>query len=253
MFSQGAELRLDGVQPVLLIALLLGWAVVAAVIVRKPAEALDAPSRPLIQLGMVGATVMTGLAPLVAKLGAPALWLNALPCALFFILSRRPTPEPRRGAAFAFAMGAPLYLLALFSIRLHLALVAAGTPPAFGTYAPFLAFLLATCLAFRETREEEAADPLAVSVVALQVGCLVLAGTGAAPAFFVTAAVFTWTTYRLSLGTLPRLSWLYPAYFGAYLAYGSSSQLIPGFIETLIQAIKAKLGYPSAEPLPFQF
>ncbi|WP_224361323.1 hypothetical protein [Hyalangium versicolor] len=249
----GAELQLDGVQPVLLVPLLLGWSALAAVMVRRPADSLDATSRPLIQVGMVGATLMMGLAPIVAKPGAPMLWLNVLPCVLFFLLSRRPAPEPRQGAALAFALCAPLYLLALFAIRLHLALVAGGTPPSVGTYAPFIAFLLATCLAFRETREEQAADALEVSVAALQVGCIVLAGTGAAPAFFATAAVFTWTMYRLSRGTLPRLRWLYPAYFGAYLAYGSSSQLIPGFIDALIVAIKAKLGYASAEPLPFQF
>ncbi|HYH97275.1 hypothetical protein [Hyalangium sp.] len=244
---------LEGVHPALLVPLLLGWSVLAAVMVRRPAEALDASSRPFLQMGMVVTTLMMGLAPLATGLGAPALWLNALPCALFFVLSRRPPPEPRQGTALAFVLGAPLYLLALFSIRLHLALEVAGTPPAFGTYAPFIAFLLATCLAFRGTQEEQAADPLAVGVAALQVGCLVLAGTGVAPAFFVTSAVFTWTVYRLSLGSLPRLRWLYPAYFGAYLAYGSSSQLIPGFVETLIHAIKVRLGYPPAEVLPFQF
>lgn len=244
---------LDGVHPALLVPLLLGWAGFSAVMVRRPAEAFDAPSRPILQMGMFGTTLMMGLAPLAAKLGAPALWLNALPCVLFFVLSRRSTPEPRRGATIAFVLGAPLYLLALYSIRLHVALEVAGTPPAFGTYAPFIAFLLATCLAFREVPQEQAADSLSIGVAALQVGCLVLASTGAAPAFFVTSAVFTWTMYRLSLGTLPRLRWLYPAYFGAYLAYGSSSQLVPGFIETLIQAIKARLGYPPAEVLPFQF
>jgi hypothetical protein len=244
---------LPGVHPALLVPLLLGWAGFSAMMVRRPAEAFDAPSRPSLQVAMFGTTLMMGLAPLAAKLGAPALWLNALPCVLFFVLSRRPTPEPRRGAAIAFVLGAPLYLLALYSIRLHVALEVAGTPPTFGTYAPFIAFLLATCLAFREVPEEQAADSLSVGVAALQVGCLVLASTGAAPAFFVTSAVFTWTMYTLSLGTLPRLRWLYPAYFGAYLAYGSSSQLVPGFIATLIQAIKVRLGYPPAEVLPFQF
>jgi len=244
---------LPGVHPAILVPLLLGWAGFSAVMVRRPAEALDAPSRPILQMSMFGTTLMMGLAPLAAKLGAPALWLNALPCVLFFILSRRPAPEPRRGAVIAFVLGAPLYLLALYSIRLHVALEAAGTPPAFGTYAPFIAFLLATCRSFREVPEEQAADSLSVGVAALQVGCLVLAGTGAAPAFFVTSAVFTWTMYRMSLGTIPRLRWLYPAYFGAYLAYGSSSQLVPGFINTLIQTLKARLGYPPAEALPFQF
>ncbi|MFL5348702.1 MAG: hypothetical protein ACJ8AT_28230 [Hyalangium sp.] len=253
MFSLEADSQIHGVQPLLLVPLLLGWSVFSAWLVRRPGDSLDGVSRPLVQVGMVGATMMMGLGPIAAKAGAPALWLNALPCVLFFLISRRPTPEPRGAAAFAFALGAPLYLMGIFAIRLHVALVAAGTPPSVGTYAPFIAFLLATCLAFRELREEQAADPLAITVAALQVGCLVLAGLGAAPAFFVTSAVFTWTMYRLSLGTLPRLRWLYPAYFGAYLAYGSSSQLIPGFMNALLLSIKAKLGYTSTESLPLQF
>jgi hypothetical protein len=248
----GEELGLQGLQPVLLAPLLLGWSALAAVMVRRSADSLDASSRPLIQAGIVATTLMMGLAPLAASLGAPALWLNAVPCALFFILSRRPTLKPRRGAAFAFALAAPLYLIILFAIRLHLALVAAGAPPVPGAYAPFLAFLLATCLAFRVRSEEQAADPLAVTVAALQVGCLVLS-VGAPPAFFFTVAVFTWTMVWLSRGSSPRLRWLYPAYFGAYLAYASSWQLVPGFLTLLIEALKARLGYPPSSPLPFQF
>lgn len=253
MLPLGDALGLEGVHPALLVPLLLGWSALAAFMVRRPAEALDAPARPVIQAGIVLATVMMGLAPLAARLGAPVLWLNALPCALFFVLSRRPTPEPRQGAALVFALVAPLYLLALFAIRLHLALVSAGTPPTLGTYAPFIAFLLATCLAFRQLPEDKAADPLSIGAASLQVGCIVLAGTAAAPAFFFTAAVFTWTVYRLSKGSVARLSWLYPAYFGAYLSYSTSAQLIPGFVTALIQALKARLGYPSTAPLPFQF
>jgi hypothetical protein len=249
----GDVLELDGVQPVLMVPLLLGWSALAAWMVRRPADALDAPSRPILQASMVGATLMMGLAPLAARMGASALWLNALPCALFFVLSRRPTPEPRQGASLAFALAAPLYLIALFAIRLHLALEAAETPPSFGTYAPFIAFLLATCLAFRQVDEEQAADALSIGMVALQVACIILAGVGSPPAFFVTSAVFTWTVYRLSLGALPRLRWLYPAYFGAYLAYGSSGQLVPGYVKLLIESIKERLGYPPAAPLPFQF
>ncbi len=249
----GDGLGLQGVHPALLVPLLLGWSALAAFMVRKPADALDGSSRPFLQAGIVAATLMMGLAPLAARLGPPALWLNALPCVLFFLLSRKVPPAPRQGLALAFAIAAPLYLIALFGIRLHLALVAAEAHPLVGTYAPFIAFLLATCLAFRSLHVRKAADPLAIGMVALQVGCIVLAASGAAPAFFVTSAVFTWNVYRLSLGSLERLRWLYPAYFGAYLAYGSSSQLIPGFIQSLIEAIKAQLGYAQSEPLPFQF
>ncbi len=59
--------------------------------------------------------------------------------------------------------------------------------------------------------------------------------------------------YRLSLGALARVRWLYPAYFGAYLAYASSGQLVPGYLKLLIEALKARLGYPPSNPLPFQF
>jgi hypothetical protein len=252
MFSLGEELGLTGVQPVLLVPLLLGWSALAAVMVRRPAEALDSASRPLIQTGIVAATLMMGLAPLAANLGGAALWLNVVPCALFFLLSRQATPEPRHGAAFAFVLAAPLFLLALFAIRLHMALVAADVPPSLGAYAPFLSFILATCLAFRQRSEEQAAEPLSVVVAALQVGCLALS-VGAPPAFFFSAAVFTWTMYRLSLGALSRLPWLYPAYFGAYLAYASSGQLVPGYLKLLIESLKARLGYPPSAPLPFQF
>ncbi|ADO74918.1 hypothetical protein [Stigmatella aurantiaca] len=249
----GETLGLDGVSPALLVPLLLGWSAVAAFLVRRPVEAMDAPSRPLLQAGMVGTTLMMGLAPLAARLGVSALWLNVLPCVLFFALSRRPEAEPRQGLALVFALTAPLYLLALFSIRLHLALAAAGAPPGLGSYAPFIAFLLATCLAFRRLESRQAAAPLALGVAAMQVGCLALAGSGAAPAFFVTAAVFTWTMYRLAQGELPRLRWLYPAYAGAYLLYASSPQLVPGAVQALIEALKARLGYPPSEALPFQF
>jgi hypothetical protein len=252
MLPLGEELGLEGVQPVLLVPLLLGWSALSAVMVRRPAEALDETSRPLIQAGIVAATLMMGLAPLAASLGIPALWLNVVPCALFFLVSRQATPEPRRGAAFAFALVAPLFLLALFAIRLHMALVAAEVPPSLGAYAPFISFILATCLAFRQRSEEQAADPLAVVVAALQVGCLALS-VGAPPAFFFSAAVFTWTMHQLSLGALSRVRWLYPAYFGAYLAYASSGQLVPGYLKLLIEGLKARLGYPPSNPLPFQF
>jgi hypothetical protein len=249
----GAVLGLDGVSPVLLVPLLLGWSALAAFLARRPAEAMDAPSRPLLQAGLVGTTLMMGLAPLAARVGGPALWLHLLPCALFFALARQQQAAPKQGEALAFALAAPLYLLALFSVRLHLALAAGGASPAVGSYAPFIAFLLAMGLAFRRGEPSRAADPLAVAVAALQVGCIVLAGTGAAPAFFVTAAVFTGTMYRLAQGELPRLRWLYAVYAGAYLAYASSPQLVPGVVQALIETLKARLGYPPSETLPFQF
>lgn len=250
----GDALGLDGVHPAVLVPVLLAWSCVAAWLVRKPAEAFDEPSRPFIQVGLLGSTLMMGLAPLFAKAGAPALWLNALPCALFFLLSRKRPEEPRTGDALAFALGAPLYLLAFFAVRLHLALAAAGAPPSFATYAPFIAFLLATCLTFSPLEEEASASALSIGMVALQVGCLMLAAGGVPPAFFFTAAVFTWTAYSLSRGgPISRLGWLYATYVGAYLSYTTSSQLVPGVVRSLIGALKARLGYEEAAHLPVQF
>ncbi|MFL5358179.1 hypothetical protein [Archangium sp.] len=247
------SLSLEGVPLALLLPLLLGWSVGAAVLVRKPAESFDAPSRPFVQLALVGTTLMMGLAPLFARVGALASWLDVLPCALFFVLSRRAVPEPRNNKALAFVLAAPLYLMLLYAVRLHVALSAAGVAPSFGGYAPFLAFLLAACLGFRQLPPDEAADSLSVSVASLQVACLALAATGSPPAFFFTAAVFTWTVFGLSRGELPRVSWLYAVYAGAYFAYASAGQLVPGAVQALIDSLKASLGYPVSGALPFQY
>ncbi|TSC29353.1 hypothetical protein [Corallococcus sp. Z5C101001] len=249
----GETLQLDGVHPALLVPLLFVWAGAAAWLARKPSEAFDAPSRSFVQLGLVGATLIMGLAPLAARVGAPAVWLNALPCLLFFLLSSKASATPRKGDALAFTLAAPLYLTALFAIRLHLALASAGTPVPPGTYAPFVAFLLATCLRFRTLEASRPADPLAVGTVALQVACLASAITGTNPALFLTAAIFTGTLVSLSRGPVSRLPWLYPAYLGAYLSYASSVQLVPHAATVLLNAIKARMGYPPAEVLPFQY
>ncbi len=247
------SLSLEGVPLALLLPLLLGWSVGAAALVRKPAESFDVPSRPLVQLALLGTTLMMGLAPFFARLGAPAFWLDVLPCALFFVLSRRPVPEPRSNKALAFVLAAPLYLLLLYAIRLHLALAAAGVSPVFGGYAPFLAFLFATCLGFRRLPPHEAADSLSVGIASLQVGCLALAATGSPPAFFLTAAVFTWTVFGLSHGELPRVRWLYLAYAGAYFSYASAGQLVPGAVRALLDSLKAALGYSESGKLPFHY
>ncbi|RKH95289.1 hypothetical protein [Corallococcus sp. AB038B] len=249
----GEALHLDGVRPLLLVPLLFAWSGVAAWLARKPIESFDAPSRPFIQLGLVGATLIMGLAPVAARVGVPAVWLNTLPCILFFLLSSKATETPRKGGALTFALAAPLFLTAMFAIRLHLALGAAGTSVPPGTYAPFAAFLLATCLRFRTLDEKRAADPLAVVTIALQVACLAGAIVGTKPAFFFTAAIFTGTLVSLSRGPLNRLPWLYPAYAGAYFSYASSAQLIPHALTLLINAIKTRMGYPPAAPLPIQY
>ncbi|MBZ4416333.1 hypothetical protein [Myxococcus sp. RHSTA-1-4] len=249
----GETLQFGGVGPVLLIPALLGWSALAAFLVRKPADAFDAPSRPFVQAALAASTLMMGLAPLAAKLGGLAPWLNVLPCALFFVLSTRPTAEPRKGTALVFAVAAPLYLLALYSVRLHVALVGVDLEPAPGTYAPFVAFLLVTALRFRTLPPERGTDTLALGVASLQVVCLITAATAPAPALFFTAAVITWTMVTLARGGVARLPWVYGAYAGAYFSYASSSQLVPGVVRRFIDGLKASLGYPVADALPLQY
>ncbi|MFY1825333.1 hypothetical protein ACN47A_05415 [Myxococcus fulvus] len=232
---------------------LLVWAGIAAWFVRKPAEAFDAPSRPFVQASLVASILMMGLAPLAARLGGAALWLNLLPCVLFFLLSLRSTSSPREGGALAFALAAPLYLLIAYAVRLHLALVHAGTPPEAGIYAPFVAFLLASAHRFRALPAERATDTLSLGVVSLQVMCLVAAIGAPPPTFFVTAAVITWTLLSLASGAIHRLPWVYPAYAALYFSYATSGQLVPGPLRRLLDALKASLGYPVAERLPVQY
>lgn len=249
----GDALNLGGVNTMTLIPLLLGWSVGAAFLVRKPADAYDAPSRPFVQVALIASTLMMGLAPLAAKLGSAALWLNILPCVLFFLLSSRPVPKPREGTALTFALGASLYLLVIYAVRLHVALAAAGTPPEVSVYAPFIAFVLAAAQRFRSLPPERAADPLALGVASLQVMCLVAAIGAPPPTFFITAAILTWTLVSLARGAIGRLPWVYPAYAASYFAYATSGQLVPGPLRRLLEAFKASLGYPVADKLPVQY
>ena len=247
------SLQFGGVGSGLLIPMLLGWAAVAAVLVRKPAEALDTASRPLVQAALAASTLMMGLAPLAMQLGRFAPWLNILPCALFFVLSSRPTSELRKGLVLIFAVVAPLYLFALYAIRLHVGLAEVGLEPVPGTYAPFFAFLAATALRFRTLAPERTADPLALGVVPLQVACLIAAATAPAPGFFVTATILTWTLGSLARGGIARLPWVYGVYASTYFVYASSAQLIPGPVRRLIAAVKARLGYDVTSALPLQY
>jgi hypothetical protein len=249
----GESLQLDGVGAMLLVPLLALWAGAAAWLVRKPADSLDAPSRPLVQAALVASTLMMGLAPLAARLGVHALWLDVLPCVLFFVLSSRPTPQPRQGAALVFALAAPLYLMALYAVRLHVALGDAGMPPEASTYAPFAAFLLATALRFRKLGPDTATDALTLVVACLQGVCLVAAIGAPAPNFFLTAAIIAWTQVTLARGGRARLPWVYGAYTSLYFAYASSPQMVPGAVRRLIDALKVQLGYPVTGALPLQY
>ncbi|MFY0581189.1 hypothetical protein ACN28S_49310 [Cystobacter fuscus] len=130
------SLSLDGIPLYLLLPLLVGWSVAAALLVRKPAESFDVPSRPLLQGALVGTTWMMGLAPLAARLGTSAVWFDLLPCVLFALLARQSLPAPRTSRALAFTLAAPSYLLLLYAVRLHVALAASGTPPRWATTRP---------------------------------------------------------------------------------------------------------------------
>ncbi|MFP2959352.1 hypothetical protein ACLEPN_16315 [Myxococcus sp. 1LA] len=249
----GEAFQLGGVGTVLLIPLLLAWAGVSAFLARKPAEHFDEASRPIVQVSLVASTLMMGLAPLAARAGVFALGLHILPCALFFLLSSRSTPQPRPSTSLVFALAAPLYFLALYFMRLHVALEGAGVELSVGTYAPFAAFLLATSLRFRALAPERGADALSIGVVSLQALCLAAAALAPPPAFFLTAAVVSWSLLSLARGGIARIPWVYGAYASTYLSYASFSQLIPGPVKRLINALKVRLGYDVTDALPVQF
>ncbi|WP_342376349.1 hypothetical protein NVS55_34390 [Myxococcus stipitatus] len=249
----GEASLLEGVGLALRIPLLFAWALGAAWLVRKPAEAFDAPSRPFVQLGLISTTLMMGLAPLAVKLGDIAPWLNVLPCVLFFLLSRKAVDEPREGTTLVFALGAPLYLLVAYAVRLHVALEGAGASPGWSLYAPLVAFLLACALRFRTLPPEKAVDPLALWVASLQLMCLLTTVGARGPMFFVTAAIITWTMVSLARGALNRLPWVYPAYAASYFAYATMGQLVPGPVKALIASFKAAMGYATDVKLPVQY
>ncbi|MBL0694702.1 hypothetical protein [Comamonas sp. JC664] len=249
----GDLFQLGGVGTGLLVPSLVVWSGVAAFLARKPLDAIDAPSRPFIQLALVASTWMMGLAPLAARWGEHALWLDVLPCALYFLLASRPTPTPREDTSLAFVIAAPLYLLLLYFARLHVALAGAEVEVSAGAYAPFCAFLLATALRFRTLDPERGTDALAMGAVSLQAACLIAASVAAPPTFFVTAAVMSWTLVSLARGGLARVRWASAAYATLYFTYASCSQLFPGLALRWMNGVKVRFGYAVTEPLPLQF
>ncbi|AKQ63550.1 hypothetical protein A176_000462 [Myxococcus hansupus] len=249
----GDLFQLGGVGTGLLVPALVVWSGVAAFLARKPLEAIDAPSRPFIQLALVASTWMMGLAPLAARLGDHALWLDVLPCALYFLMASRPAPTPREDTSLAFVIAAPLYLLFLYFARLHVALAGAEVEVSVGAYAPFCAFLLATALRFRTLDSERGADGLSIGAVSLQAACLIAASLSPPPTFFVTAAVMAWTLVSLARGGLARVRWAYAAYAALYFAYASFSQLFPGLALRWLNVVRDRFGYAVTEPLPLQF
>ncbi|MFL5320133.1 MAG: hypothetical protein ACJ790_10800, partial [Myxococcaceae bacterium] len=227
------------------------WACGAAVLFGVVAKRIDEPSHRPLQMLMFLAASMMAFAPLVANFGTAVLWLNAVP---LLLIHRSWTREDKRSSeSLWFVLAAPAYLLALFAVRLHVALDAAHNLPALGTYAPFLSVLLTSALRLRKLPEARSADALSAAVVAAQVALLVASGTGQAPALFASCAVLAFTCWQLSRGTVGRARWLYGTYVAAQLAYQTCGQLVPGVLTKLIVQVKRPLGYAPTESLPFNF
>lgn len=239
-------------QQIVTLPLCIAWSFAAAVLFGVVAKQVDPESQRPLQMLMLISTALMGLAPLLAPFGTPMLWLNAVPVALIYRAWTRSDSE-RKSDALWFLICAPLYLLALHAIRLHLALDAAQALPSVATYAPFLAVLAAGVLRLRELPKQRSADALSVGVIALQVALVIAAGFGEAPALFIGCAVLGLTSFQLSLGTARRARWLYGTYAAAQLAYQTAGQLVPGILKTLIAEAKSALGYAPTAPLPFNF
>ncbi|HLL84793.1 MAG TPA: hypothetical protein VK420_19145, partial [Longimicrobium sp.] len=244
---------LAGEHPLMLWALSPLAGVGAALLARGPAEKFGALStRALLGLAFL-ATVMLGLAPLLARGGAGMVWLNAVPVVLLWpaLQLRGGDGAERRASAFAYL--APAYLLALFALALHLALAQAGVAPSLGTYAPLLAAVAGLSLRMRTLEGKRAADALSVGVMAAQLAFVVLSASGQPPAFFFTSVIAVFSAWTLSRGSVPRVRWLYGAYVAGYLAYQSAGQLVPGPLMELLARVRAALGYGEEQKLPFSF
>ncbi|MBE2248271.1 MAG: hypothetical protein IAE78_01905 [Myxococcus sp.] len=236
--------------PALFWPLVLGWALVSAWLAYRPARHLDpAGAAPLA--GAFGlAALMMGTAPLVSPLGVHAVWLTALPVGLAawaFAAGPRAQPEASRFLLAAFG-----WAVALFVVRLEVALLQAGVPPTITLLAPMLAAGVAS-VRWLATPPTRAADARAVLVVVAQGGLLVASIDlfTPKPAFVVTALLGAWTALSLARERVTPSSarWLPVAYAFAYLAYQRIDQLVPQVVRDAYGQLKARLGYSTA-PLP---
>jgi len=208
-----------GAAPLLVGPALLAWAGFVFVLARGLSQ-----DRWLPVLAALTAAVMA-LAPLAAS-----PWLALVPLAVLVAGARKSTPGP-------FALLAPLYLLALFCIRVH---AAAAPNPA--TWAPILAGALYGASLLHRPR---AADPLSVGAVLAQAMLLGISALGDAPAPFVTAVALCATAVRLRLP--------YPAYLGGATAFVTCGQLVPEQLDALLDRVRTALHYAPSKPLPWAY
>src|SRR5262249_19776011 len=115
---------------------------------RSVSRAYDEAQGPWTALSLALTAAVMGAAPLLAT-SSSAVWLMAVP--LLAYLASAPTGPRATAAPAAFAALAPLYLLVLFSIRLHLALTEANALPPLGAWAPFIAAALLGALQLRSS------------------------------------------------------------------------------------------------------
>jgi hypothetical protein len=217
--------------PLVFVPTVLAWSALVFFFTRGVAKAHAEDVWPAAGAALTAAVM--GAAPMFASQHS-AIWLTALP--LFtFIASARRGPRERP----AFALLAPLYLVALFGIRLHLA-VGGST----ATWAPFAAAALYGAL---ELKRADKADVWSIGAISAQVVLLVVSAAGDPPALFVTSALLCASSVRLMRGS-PR--WLYPAYLGAYFAFQTCGQLVPAQLQVLLAHLREALGYPASQSLP---
>jgi hypothetical protein len=225
-----------GSSPLLFFPALLGWSALAFALARRASSHRDPDGAGWHAMSAAITTALMGAAPLVAT-SSSAVWLTLLPLAAFFAASRLGPRGP-------FALLAPLYLLALFVLRLRVALAADGVLPAPGTWAPLVA---AAAYAALHLRRSQKTDAVAIAAVCLQLVLLVTSAFGDPPAFFITACLLCATSLKL-LPESPR--WVYPAYAGAYFAFQTCGQLVPSQLKVLVAHLRQALGYSATEALP---
>jgi hypothetical protein len=228
--------------PLLFWPALAAWSALAFALGRSVSRAYDEAGGPWTAVSLSLTAAVMGVAPLVAA-STSAVWLVAAPL-LAYLASARLGPRATTGQT-VFAALALLYLLALFSIRLHVALADAHALPPPATWSPFIAAALLGALQLRNSTAR--ADAWSVGAVGAQVALTVAAATGEAPALFVTSAVLCASALHLSRRDS---RWLYPAYAGAYFAFQTCGQLVPTQLKLLLAHMRVMLGYAATQPLP---
>ena len=227
--------------PLLVYPALLAWSAFTFVLARSVTRDFDPLGNPFTPIAMVLTTAIMGLAPQAIGLGVSCIWLTTLPLLAMFASSWRGPRETGRHTAFA--LFAPLSLLALFATRLAVAAQLAHTQFPLAHWAPFLAGAVASLLWLRKPKR--AADPLAISVVALLTALMGVSVLAQAPGFFIVSALLCAVGLHLAFQRVTASSrwWLVAAYAGAHFAFQSMGQLVPGVVMQLVASVKTALGY----------